>query len=342
MSNGLFLKDIDRKILLEMHLSSLEKTTADKIKAIILLDKGWTYQQVSEALLLDERTIYRYREKYEKEGMEGLVENNYKGSSIKLSKEEQKELIDELNNKLYANTKKICQFIKKRFNKKYTPNGVVPLLKKLGFSYKKTKAVPAKVDKVLQEKFILRYKRLKNSLKSREKIYFSDAVHPTYNMMPDYAWIATGQDRYIKSNSGRLRINILGAYSPNDKSRIILSCKTVDKNNILRLLRAIEKKNKRSSKIYLFLDNARCNHSKEVRKYLKTSKIKVKYLPSYSPNLNLIERLWKLMKKVSISNKYYESFDKFKKACIFTLRRNDPSFIQMLNSLMTEKFQTYS
>jgi transposase len=342
MNEGLFLKDNDRKILLEMHLSSLDKSTADKIKAVILLDKGWTYRQVSEALLVDERTIYRYREKYDEKGIEGLIENNYKGSSIRLSKEEQELLINELNARLYSNAKEICQFVKKKFNKEYTPNGIVPLLKKLGFSYKKTKAVPAKADKDLQEKFILHYKSLRKRLKPREKIYFSDAVHPTYNMMPDYAWIARGQDRFIKSNSGRQRINILGAYSPNDKSRIILSCKTIDQNNIVRLLKVIEKRNKRCTKLYLYLDNARCNHSKIVKEYLKTSKIKIKYLPSYSPNLNLIERLWKLLKKISVGNKYYETFEEFKKACISTLRRNDPNFIQMLNSLMTENFQRFS
>ena len=154
MDNGLFLKDNDRKILLEMHLSSLDKSTADKIKSIILLDKGWAYRQVSEALLLDERTIYRYRGKYNEKGIDGLIENNYKGSSIRLSKEEQKRLTEELNIRLYSNAKEICQFVKKEFNKKYTQNGIVPLLKKLGFSYKKTKAVPAKADKILQEKFI--------------------------------------------------------------------------------------------------------------------------------------------------------------------------------------------
>jgi transposase len=342
MSNGLFLKDKDRKILLEMHLSSLDKSTADKIKSIILLDKGWTYQQVSEALLLDERTIYRYREKYNEKGIDGLFENNYKGSSIKLSKEEQKKLIEELNTKIYSNAKEICQFVKKEFNKKYTPNGIVPLLKKLGFSYKKTKAVPAKADKVLQGRFIKQYKSLRKRLKSTEKIYFSDAVHPTYNMKPDYAWIATGQDRYIKSNSGRQRINILGAYSPNDKSRIILTCETVDKKNILRLFKTIEERNKECTKIYLYLDNARCNHSKVVREYLKTSIIKVKYLPSYSPNLNLIERLWKLLKKISISNKYYETFEEFKKGCISTLKRMDTNFIRILDSLMVENFQTFN
>lgn len=342
MSNGLFLKDNDRKILLEMHLSSMEKTTADKIKAVILLDKGWTYKQVSEALLLDERTIYRYRSKYDENGIDGLIENNYQGGIFKLTKEEQKELTEELNSRLYSNAKEICRFVKKTFNKEYTPNGIVLLLKKLGFSYKKTKAMPAKADKELQKKFILHYKSLRKRLKKSEKIYFSDAVHPTYNMMPDYAWIAKGQDRYIKSNSGRQRMNILGAYSPNDKSRIILSCKTVDQNNTIRLLKAIEKRNRRCTKIYLYLDNARCNHSRVVKEYLKTSRIKIKYLPSYSPNLNLIERLWKQLKKTAIGNKYYETFEEFKRACMSTLKRNDPNFIQMLNSLMTENFQTFA
>src|SRR5215472_13401858 len=59
--------------------------------------------------------------------------------------------------------------------------------------------------------------------------------------------------------------------------------------------------------IYVIMDNARANKNKKIEEFLKTSKIKIRYLPPYSPNLNPIERLWKLMREKKIYNRYYES-----------------------------------
>ena len=341
MNEGHFLKEKDREILKEMHLASSGKKDADKIKAILFLDKGWTYNQICEALLLDERTIHRYRKLYEEEGLDGLLENRHKGRLCKLTAEEQKDLTEELRNKLYSNTKQICGFIKKKYRKVYTPKGLVPLLRKLGFSYKKTKSVPAKANEDAQKKFIKGYEKRRKNLKKGEKIYFTDAVHPTYNMMPDYAWVPTGEERYIKSTSGRQRLNILGAYSPNDHDRIILPCETVNRYSTIDLLKKIEDRNPFSPRIYVYMDNARCNHSRDLRKYIRGSRIKPLYFPSYSPNLNLIERLWWLMKRKAIGNIYYETFEEFKIACVRMLRRRNKTFLGMLDTLMTEKFHCY-
>jgi transposase len=67
--------------------------------------------------------------------------------------------------------------------------------------------------------------------------------------------------------------------------------------------------------IYVICDNARYYRSKAVQEYLKGSRIKLVFLPPYAPNLNLIERLWKFFKKQVLYNRYYESFDAFRKAC---------------------------
>nr|WP_261341688.1 transposase [Candidatus Kuenenia stuttgartiensis] len=55
--------------------------------------------------------------------------------------------------------------------------------------------------------------------------------------------------------------------------------------------------------------------SKLVKEYLANSRIKIKFLPSYSPNLNLIERLWKFFRKKILYNKYYDTYEKFKNKC---------------------------
>ena len=72
--------------------------------------------------------------------------------------------------------------------------------------------------------------------------------------------------------------------------------------------------------MHVFCDNARYYKNKEVKKFLETSKIELHFLPPYSPNLNLIERLWKWMKERVMYNSYYESFEGFRNAVLGFLR----------------------
>ncbi|NOG85366.1 MAG: hypothetical protein HND49_16465 [Planctomycetes bacterium] len=73
-------------------------------------------------------------------------------------------------------------------------------------------------------------------------------------------------------------------------------------------------------------------------KYFEESKVKLVFLPSYSPNLNLIKRLWKYFCKIVLYNKYYETFDEFKKACKSFLD-GIKNTRKEISSLLTENFQ---
>ena len=75
-----------------------------------------------------------------------------------------------------------------------------------------------------------------------------------------------------------------------------------------------------------------------VKEYLEGSRIKLLFLPPYSPNLNLIERLWKYFRKIVLYNKYYETFDEFKNACKSFFRRIK-RYRDDISSLLTENFQ---
>lgn len=321
-----------------IHLSLNDKKDADKVKAIILLSKGWTYSQIEEALLLDERTIHRYRNKYLSGGIDELLDNKYKGGFCRLTSKEKKQLTEELNRTIYSNASAVCNFIRKKFNKKYTPQGVVPLLHSLGFSYKKTKPIPGKLDPIKQEEFKNEYEKMRNDGK---KAYFFDSVHPTYNMMPDYAWLATNKETHVKSNPGRQRINIIGAYSPNDNGIIASDYETVNSESVCDLLKKIRKANTLADNLVLILDNARYNHNKKVIEKAEKLEIELKFLPAYSPNLNLIERLWHLLKKEVLSNRYYETFDEFCESCMKFLHNKSKPFKKKLSGLMTEKFHMF-
>ena len=339
MGEGTFnLSKREQFILIEAHRACINKRDADRIKAIILLSKGWTLQQVEEALLLDERTILRYKKLYSQKGIDGLLANNYQGGSFKLSEDQITKLKKILDSRLFGSAAEVCDYIKNEFGIEYTPEGMVQTLHLFGYTYKKTKAIPGKANVEKQKEFIKQYEKTKKSLKKTEKIYFADAVHPTHNMMPAYAWIKKGEERGVKSNSGRERVNLLGFYSPNDQEVVVDTFDKINAQATIHMLKKIEKRHPDLTRIIVFLDNARYNYCHEVWDYLKTSRIQIVYLPSYSPNLNLIERLWKLLKKRVMYNKYYEKFDDFREAILAFFKKQNMKFKTELQTLLVEKF----
>lgn len=115
----------------------------------------------------------------------------------------------------------------------------------------------------------------------------------------------------IKTNPGRKRINILGALNFKDLS--VISMITEDKCNAEKVVEFIQKIREKypDKKIIIVLDNAMYNWANYTRVYTALCGIELFFLPPYSPNLNLIERLWKFTKRKLVHNKYYEKFDQF-------------------------------
>ena len=104
-------------------------------------------------------------------------------------------------------------------------------------------------------------------------------------------------------------------------------------------LKKLEQKNKSLRCIFVVADNARYYRNRQVKAFLETSKVKIIFLPPYSPNLNLIERLWRFLKKIVLYNRYYERFADFK-AAILSFFANIKQYRPELESLMTLKFHT--
>ena len=112
----------------------------------------------------------------------------------------------------------------------------------------------------------------------------------------------------------------------------------MDEESTITLLGTLEAKYVLASAILVILDNAKYHYSRRVKEFLKTSRIKLVFLPSYSPNLNLIERLWKFFKKKVLYNTYYEKLEDFRKACI-KFFRNIESYKNELISIMSSEFE---
>jgi len=333
------LEKKERDELIRTHKMIRNKKHADRIKAILLFDEGYTKTEISRILLLDRSSIDIWIFQYKKYGLSKLVQDDYAGYSGRLTEDEKQALKNDLHEHLFATAQEVCAHVKKRFGYDYKAESMVQLLHRLGFVYKKTKGVPGKADGDKQEKFVKEYQKMRQELEKDEKIYFLDAMHPVHNNTPDYAWIQKGKEREVKTNSSRDRLNINGLYSPIDHETVIRAEETINSQATLALLKKIEAKHPELEKIYIIHDNARYYHSKFLKKHLP-SKIVMVPLPPYSPNLNLIERLWKFFRKEVMNNRYHKTFADFTNVAMafFKSLRFQKA---KLKSLMTENFHIF-
>lgn len=335
---GDFLKPSQIEILQEAHRASTGRKQADRIKAILFLNEGFSYAQTAKLLMLDEITIRRYKKEFTKEGIDGLLENRYHGSVGFLTVQQEQEVTEYLKLHTYQTVKAVCAYIEETYQIAYTIDGMTHLLHRLRFVYKKTKALPGKVNLQKQEVFKKEYQTLKENKKPEDKIYFLDASHPQHNNMPFYGWIYKGVTKTIKTNSGRARLNLNGALNLEDMAITVLAEETINTHSMMRLVLTLEEK-QLTGEIYLIVDNASYNHSYVLALFLQDHpRIHLIYLPPYSPNLNIIERLWKFFHE-KYRDTYFEKFKEFEIAAL-SFFQNIHQYDHELRKRLTDSFQT--
>lgn len=146
---------------------------------------------------------------------------------------------------------------------------------------------------------------------------------------------------FIKAPSGRKRFNVLGALNAITHEVITVTNDTyITAPQICKLLHKLADLGL-AIPITLVLDNARYQKCKVVQDFANSLGIELLYLPPYSPNLNLIERLWKFVKKKCLSAKYYEEFAQFSSAIANCLDEAHLKHKKELDSLLTLRFQTF-
>lgn len=320
------------------HREAKNKRDADRIKAIYSLGTGWLFEEVADILMIDEETLRNYIKRYQKGGIKELIAYYYKGSFPKLSEEALFQLDKHLQKNTYLTVDAVIAYVKEAHGILYSTSGMTDLLHRLNFTYKKSKLIPAKADAEKQKKFLEELEIIQGNKGENDPILYMDGVHPQHNTMLAYGWIKKGEDNIIKSNTGRQRVNINGALDSETHNVIVRDDESINAVSTIELLKKIETFYPLAVVIYIVCDNARYYRSKLVREFLTASKIELLFLPSYSPNLNLIERLWKFMKKKILYNKYYEKFDSFREATLGFFENID-EYKDELSSLLTNNFQ---
>jgi transposase len=281
-----------------------------------------------------------------KKGLNDLTALNYKGDPGNLAPDEQEQLKQEVATGRFKSAAMVGAYIQERFQKKFTPSGVRKLLGRLGCTFHKVSSFLFKAKRDKQEAFLADYDQDKAQVQAKGmRRYFIDGVHPLYGMeVLFYCWLVVGQRLELGVGGGRKRLNILGAFNPDDHE--YLDRRYVGENlnaqSVIALFELMMTRHPETKHFRIYLDNARYQHAKALKAWIATTQtdrgvtFDLKYLPAYSPNLNLIERLWKFLRKEALQT-WHPTFEAMQEAVAQVLD-NLPKYKAQLQTLMTERF----
>ena len=338
---GAILSPEERSSLLRAMRRQTNSHIHRRMNVVLLLDDGWTAERIAEALFLDVETVREHRRLYQTAGKSGLERLAYAGSEPLLDAATRAALAAELDRHLYMTSRATCAFVRDRFGIGYTANAMSKLLNRMGFVHKKPKCVPAKADAAVQEQFVTEtLAPLMAAAGPDRPLYFADGTHPAYKGHPAYGWIRRGQDRELKSNHGRVNININGALRWPERDVVYRQPEKITGAAMIELFDALVARHPTATAIDVVLDNASYNRSSAIKDYLARDgcPIRLTYLPAYSPNLNLIERFWWFLKKTAIWNEYFPTYADFK-STIDRFFEELGAYQDRLASLITARFQ---
>jgi transposase len=181
--------------------------------------------------------------------------------------------------------------------------------------------------------------RLEEAKAGKRTVFFVDAAHFVLRAYLGFLWCFARV--MVRAPSGRQRFNVLGALDAATHQLITVTNDSyINSISVCSLLEKIAQLGLKGP-ITLVMDNARYQRCQLVMQTAKRLGIELLFLPSYSPNLNLIERFWKFVKKECLYSKYYENFDLFKQAITECLSQTTGRHKTRLHRLLTLAFQTF-
>lgn len=330
-----FLTEEKRRELKAQHRREKDRRTGDRIKAILLSDEGWPFKMIAKALFLDEETISKHVEEYKSQNKLSIQTG---GSESKLNKIQTQELIEHLEKQTYAKAQDICAYVQEKYGVSYTVPGMTSWLKFHRFSYKHPKGTPFKADPIKQAAFIEEYENLLKTTPADEPILFGDGVHPTMATKISWGWIRTGQDKLIATTASRTRMNLMGSLNLENMEITIEAHETIDSKAMDTHFLKVREKYQKAPKIHLILDRGPYNTSQETRDAAKKHGIVLHYLPPYSPNLNPIERLWKVMNEHARNNRFFRSPQEFRESILHFFDHTWPKISMSMVDRINDNF----
>ena len=309
------------------------------VTVLLMLDHGRAAAAIAQDLGLDESTVYRYAGAYRDQGLVAMLAAERPGYAGLLSAEQAAALRAEIGRTLYTDCRQLVAWLAAAHGVRYSVSGLTDCLHRLGFSYKKTTAVPCEATAAAQTAFLADTLAplLAQAAAGTAAVYFADAAHPTHNTRATHVWTETGRERPLLTVSGRERVNLnaaLNALVPTQLHVDETDC--VNAESAQRLYEKVLAAHPQGP-VYVVCDNARYYKNKALAAWLVGKRLVQVFLPPYSPNLNLIERFWKFLRQKIINTCFYRTKGAFRDAVLAFLTRLD-EFGPELASLMRLRF----
>ena len=301
---------------------------------------GLQHNLIAKLAGVCENTVTEYLRMYKEGGIEKLKELNFYKPQSELV-QYTSSIEEYFKEHPPASIKEAASKIEELTGIKRSETQVREFLKSIGIKRRKVGTIPAKADLEEQKKF--KKEKLEPCLEEaksgKRKLFFVDAAHFVLSPFLGYLW--SFARIFIKAPAGRKRFNVLGALDVITHELITVTNDTyINAYSFCELLWDISCRYS-NVPITLVLDNARYQKCALVFYFAKLLDIELLYLPAYSPNLNLIERLWKFVKKKCLYSKYYDNFDVFKRSITDCLNKTDTEHKGELDTLLTLRFQTF-
>jgi transposase len=317
------------------HAQEPDGRIRDRIKSVLLSSEGWKVPKIAQALRIHKDTVIRYLLNYIDARR---LKAKHQGSEGKLNDAQTQELKTHISENLYSTAVEIMAHVKQAYGVSYSLGGMTSWLKRHGFSYKETKGQPAKANIERQETFVEAYEKLKTELPKDELLLFIDAVHPTMASKISRGWILTGQDKILPTVSSRTRMNIVGSIELATMKVMTADYETINSASIIDFLKGLEAANPLAKTLHIVLDQSGYHRSQELADYEASSRIKLHFLPPYSPNLNPIERLWKVMNEHVRNNVHFKSAKEFREKIRGFFKEKLPDIGESLRSRINDNF----
>jgi transposase len=331
------LTEDERRVVNAERDSHPEAHIRRKMLVVWLLHCGLTRTKAAEIAGLSRATVQRYVAAYRDGGLDGLRLWGVRGPVSDLVAHTTA-IREALTNQPVRTAAEAAERIERRTGLRRKPTQVRKFLKaELGYRWRCVRAVPCPPQKEYLDTQLR--PRLDAAVAGKRHVYFVDAAHFVFGTFLCCLWSVARI--FVKAASGRKRFNVLGAWNAVTGELVTITNTTVvNTATMCDLLRAVAAQGL-VGPITLVLDNARYQRNAHVIGLAKALGIELLFLPSYSPNLNLIERLWRFVKRKAAYGRYHPTFADFRAAVQDVLDRVLTTHAEKLASLMTFNFQEF-
>jgi transposase len=311
-----------------------------KMEALYLKSQGLAHEDIWRLCAISKTTFYRYLHEYREGGIAQLQEVSFHRRQSPLA-DYRASIEADLRQRPPASVAEAAVRIAQLTGLERGPTQVRRFLKSLGMKPRKVGQIPAKADVTAQENFKTGQlePRLAEAKCGQRIVFFMDAAHVVFAPFLGVVWCF--ERLFVKAPSGRQRLNVLAALNATTRETFTVQNLTyITSETVCELLRLLAGAHP-GVLMTIVLDNARYQRCALVQSLAQRLGIELLFLPAYSPNLNLIERFWKFVKKQCLYSKYYADHLSFQQAIIACIAQAPDKHKEELASLLTLKFQSF-